>query len=212
MLSGTYVPNILAFYLLQFNMWMKWMVDYAKYLVWVPFSCRDLCKQPIFIRAGGGIYNYLYQLRSSSDEASQTKSEGSNILGKFQITWRTNLGEPGRLQTQNIHSTVSDIPASDLIILCFVLNFSILSYSDIEPKVILLLPYYWIASIAFNICKSFFWQPTASKDVDLRAVKVPPIIYVERAFLVNNPDWYFFQDWAYYYYCLDSHLMQFHAW
>jgi len=36
-----------------------------------------------------------------------------------------------------------------------------------------------------------FWQPTASKDVDLRAAKVP-IIYVERAFMVNNPDWYFF--------------------
>ncbi|CAL4934194.1 unnamed protein product [Urochloa decumbens] len=92
----------------------------------------DLCKQPILIRAGGGIYNYLYQLRSSSDEVDQPKSELSSILGKFQITWRTNLGEPGRLQTQNIHST-----------------------------------------------------PTASKDVDLRAVKVPPIIYVERPFMVN---------------------------
>ncbi|KAJ1294966.1 hypothetical protein BS78_01G187200 [Paspalum vaginatum] len=92
----------------------------------------DLCKQPILIRAGGGIYNYLYQLRSSSDEATQPKSEGSSILGKFQITWRTNLGEPGRLQTQNIHST-----------------------------------------------------PTASKDVDLRAVKVPPVIYAERPFMVN---------------------------
>ncbi|KAG2537215.1 hypothetical protein PVAP13_9NG255900 [Panicum virgatum] len=92
----------------------------------------DLCKQPILIRAGGGIYNYLYQLRSSSDEAGQPKFELSSILGKFQITWRTNLGEPGRLQTQNIHST-----------------------------------------------------PTASKDVDLRAVKVPPIIYAERPFMVN---------------------------
>ncbi|KAG2537212.1 hypothetical protein PVAP13_9NG255900 [Panicum virgatum] len=91
----------------------------------------DLCKQPILIRAGGGIYNYLYQLRSSSDEAGQPKFELSSILGKFQITWRTNLGEPGRLQTQNIHST-----------------------------------------------------PTASKDVDLRAVKVPPIIYAERPFMI----------------------------
>lgn len=92
----------------------------------------DLCKQPILIRAGGGIYNYLYQLRPSSGESGQTKAEGSSILGKFQITWRTNLGEPGRLQTQNIHST-----------------------------------------------------PTASKDVDLRAVKVPPVIFLERPFMVN---------------------------
>ncbi|KAF8672432.1 hypothetical protein HU200_049643 [Digitaria exilis] len=98
----------------------------------VKSAIGDLCKQPILIRAGGGIYNYLYQLKSSSDETGQPKTEGSSILGKFQITWRTNLGEPGRLQTQNIHST-----------------------------------------------------PTASKDVDLRAVKVPPIIYVERPFMVN---------------------------
>ncbi|CAM0956634.1 unnamed protein product [Alopecurus aequalis] len=93
---------------------------------------RDLCKQPILIRAGGGIYNYLYQLRPASDESGQTKAEGSSILGKFQITWRTNLGEPGRLQTQNIHST-----------------------------------------------------PTPSKDVDLRAVKVPAVIFIERPFIVN---------------------------
>lgn len=108
--------NILPFYLLQFNMCL------TKQNIWFGFhfSCRDLCKQPILIRAGGGIYNYLYQLKSSSDETGQPKSEGSSILGKFQITWRTNLGEPGRLQTQNIHSTVSKVPASYLKTLCFV--------------------------------------------------------------------------------------------
>ncbi|KAL5231772.1 hypothetical protein ABZP36_030548, partial [Zizania latifolia] len=96
----------------------------------------DLCKQPILNRAGGGIYNYLYQayqLRPSSDESGQIKAEGSSILGKFQITWRTNLGEPGRLQTQNIHST-----------------------------------------------------PTTSKDVDLLAVKVPPVIFLERPSMVDK--------------------------
>nr|GFA62857.1 hypothetical protein [Tanacetum cinerariifolium] len=31
-----------------------------------------------------------------------TKAEGNNFLGKLQITWHTNLGEPGRLQTQQI--------------------------------------------------------------------------------------------------------------
>ncbi|KAJ4976229.1 hypothetical protein NE237_001335 [Protea cynaroides] len=60
---------------------------------------REIFKPPILIRAGGGIHNYLYQLRSSS---AQMKSDRSNILGKLQITWRTNLGEPGRLQTQQI--------------------------------------------------------------------------------------------------------------
>ncbi|XP_042478742.1 trafficking protein particle complex subunit 13 isoform X2 [Macadamia integrifolia] len=60
---------------------------------------RGIFKPPILIRAGGGIHNFLYQLRLSS---AQVKVDGSNILGKFQITWRTNLGEPGRLQTQQI--------------------------------------------------------------------------------------------------------------
>ncbi|KAM7265782.1 hypothetical protein ACFE04_003465 [Oxalis oulophora] len=63
---------------------------------------REVFKAPILIRSGGGIHNYLYQLKSSSDDAGQVKVEGSNILGKLQITWRTNLGEPGRLQTQQI--------------------------------------------------------------------------------------------------------------
>ncbi|KAK7362862.1 hypothetical protein VNO77_04986 [Canavalia gladiata] len=67
---------------------------------------RETFKPPILIRSGGGIYNYLYQLKlSSSDGSAQTKVEGSNVLGKLQITWRTNLGEPGRLQTQQILGT-----------------------------------------------------------------------------------------------------------
>ncbi|CAD5321693.1 unnamed protein product [Arabidopsis thaliana] len=59
-------------------------------------------KPPVIIRSGGGIHNYLYKLNPSADVSGQTKFQGSNILGKFQITWRTNLGEPGRLQTQQI--------------------------------------------------------------------------------------------------------------
>ncbi|KAL2932074.1 Trafficking protein particle complex subunit 13-like protein [Bienertia sinuspersici] len=65
-------------------------------------SDKEIFKPPILIKAGGGIHNFLYQLKVSSQESTQTRTEGSNILGKLQITWRTNLGEPGRLQTQNI--------------------------------------------------------------------------------------------------------------
>uniref|UniRef100_A0A2P2KNF7 Trafficking protein particle complex subunit 13 n=1 Tax=Rhizophora mucronata TaxID=61149 RepID=A0A2P2KNF7_RHIMU len=61
---------------------------------------REIFKQPALIRSGGGIHNYLYQLQLSSHNSAQ-----SNVLGKLQITWRTNLGEPGRLQTQQILST-----------------------------------------------------------------------------------------------------------
>ncbi|XP_072958418.1 uncharacterized protein [Typha angustifolia] len=96
------------------------------------FKTRDMFKLPVLIRAGGGIHNYLYQLKLLSGESGQTKVDGSNILGKFQITWRTNLGEPGRLQTQNIHGT-----------------------------------------------------PVAHKDVDLRVVKVPSVISLERPFPVH---------------------------
>ncbi|GMY37324.1 trafficking protein particle complex subunit 13 [Fagus crenata] len=66
---------------------------------------KDTFKQPILIRSGGGIHNYLYQLKMSAHDSTQMKVEGSNILGKLQITWRTNLGEPGRLQTQQILGT-----------------------------------------------------------------------------------------------------------
>ncbi|KAI3868980.1 hypothetical protein MKW92_007101 [Papaver armeniacum] len=68
----------------------------------VDCSTRDIFKQPVLIKAGGGIHNFLYQLKQSSDGPAQIKVEGSNTLGKLQITWRTNLGEPGRLQTQHI--------------------------------------------------------------------------------------------------------------
>lgn len=64
---------------------------------------RETFKPPILIRSSGGIRNYLYQLISHG--SAQPKVEGSNILGKLQITWRTNLGEPGRLQTQQIMGT-----------------------------------------------------------------------------------------------------------
>ncbi|PIA25054.1 hypothetical protein AQUCO_13000003v1 [Aquilegia coerulea] len=66
---------------------------------------REIFKPPILIRAGGGIHNYLYQLTMSSHGSPRMKIEGSNTLGKLQITWRTNLGEPGRLQTQQILGT-----------------------------------------------------------------------------------------------------------
>ncbi|KAK7400554.1 hypothetical protein VNO78_11764 [Psophocarpus tetragonolobus] len=75
---------------------------------------RETFKPPILIRSGGGIYNYLYQLKISSDASGQTKVEGSNVLGKLQITWRTNLGEPGRLQTQQILGTPATKKEIDL--------------------------------------------------------------------------------------------------
>ncbi|OMO76477.1 hypothetical protein CCACVL1_15647 [Corchorus capsularis] len=68
-------------------------------------SSGEIFKSPVLIRSGGGICNYLYQLKYSSGDSAQVKVEGSNILGKLQITWRTNLGEPGRLQTQQILGT-----------------------------------------------------------------------------------------------------------
>lgn len=63
---------------------------------------REILKPPVLVQSGGGIRNYLYQLSLSSLGSAQ-----SNVLGKLQITWRTNLGEPGRLQTQQILGTVS---------------------------------------------------------------------------------------------------------
>lgn len=71
------------------------------------YACSKIFKLPVLIRSSGGIHNYLYQLRMTSHDSTPVKVQGSNVLGKFQITWRTNLGEPGRLQTQQILGTVS---------------------------------------------------------------------------------------------------------
>ncbi|KAG7019625.1 Trafficking protein particle complex subunit 13, partial [Cucurbita argyrosperma subsp. argyrosperma] len=65
-------------------------------------TTREVFKPPILVRSGGGIHNFLYQLKFSTHGSSPRKVEGSNILGKLQLTWRTNMGEPGRLQTQQI--------------------------------------------------------------------------------------------------------------
>ncbi|GJV54563.1 zinc finger, CCHC-type containing protein [Tanacetum coccineum] len=70
---------------------------------------REIFKPPILIRSGGGIYNFLYALKMSPQP---TKAEGNNFLGKLQITWHTNLGEPGRLQTQQI---ICNIDSGDII-------------------------------------------------------------------------------------------------
>lgn len=97
---------------------------------------REVFKEPVLIRSGGGIYNYLYQLKSSLSEGTQLKVEGSNVLGKLQITWRTNLGEPGRLQTQNILGNVS-----------WLFSINLLSAHEVLP---------WIGFQAILACTMFF--------------------------------------------------------
>ncbi|KAL0310668.1 UNVERIFIED_CONTAM: Trafficking protein particle complex subunit [Sesamum angustifolium] len=41
---------------------------------------QETFKEPVLIRSGGGIYNYLYELKFSSPHSGQVKVEGSNIL------------------------------------------------------------------------------------------------------------------------------------
>lgn len=101
---------------------------------------REIFKPPILIRSGGGIHNYLYQLKSSSEGSSQVKVHGSNILGKLQITWRTNLGEPGRLQTQQIlggpttqkeiELRAMDVPSVILLEKPFIVSFNLTNQMD----------------------------------------------------------------------------------
>ncbi|GAB4831212.1 hypothetical protein Ancab_005222 [Ancistrocladus abbreviatus] len=75
----------------------------------------ELFKSPTLIRSGGGIHNFLYQLKLSKQGSGQEKVDGPNVLGKLQITWRTNLGEPGRLQTQQILG--SPVPRKEIELL-----------------------------------------------------------------------------------------------
>ncbi|KAF3772188.1 hypothetical protein EJ110_NYTH58213 [Nymphaea thermarum] len=50
----------------------------------------------------------MYAITMSVHEPAQVKEEVNTVLGKLQITWRTNLGEPGRLQTQQILGNTVD--------------------------------------------------------------------------------------------------------
>ncbi|KAE8733240.1 Detected protein of unknown function [Hibiscus syriacus] len=91
-------------------------------LIWVlqfNFSAGSVVEIPLgssncfYLRSGGGIHNYLYQIKFSSSGTEQVKAKRSNILGKLQITWRTNLGEPGGFQTQQILGTPPPVWSSD---------------------------------------------------------------------------------------------------
>lgn len=69
------------------------------------------------------------------------------------------------------------------------LELTLVNHSDIESKVIL----FRSRIIELNPLHLIFatlWQSTASKDVDLRATKVPPVIYVERPFMVISHSTY----------------------
>ncbi|OVA06065.1 Protein of unknown function DUF974 [Macleaya cordata] len=106
----------------------------------VECQTREIFKQPVLIKAGGGIHNYLYQLIQSSNESAQIKVEGSNTLGKLQITWRTNLGEPGRLQTQHILGTpfarkeielqIVEVPSVTLLEIPFLVRLTLTNHMD----------------------------------------------------------------------------------
>ncbi|XP_016754158.1 trafficking protein particle complex subunit 13 isoform X2 [Gossypium hirsutum] len=105
-------------------------------------STGEIFKPPILIRSGGGIHNYLYQLKLASPDSAQMKVEGTNILGKLQITWRTNLGEPGRLQTQQILGTpisckeielqILEIPSLINLDKSFLVHLNLLNHTDRE--------------------------------------------------------------------------------
>ncbi|KAG0497062.1 hypothetical protein HPP92_001753 [Vanilla planifolia] len=97
-------------------------------------------RPPRLIKAGGGIFNYLYQLKQLAEDSGQMKVGGSNVLGKLQITWRTNLGEPGRLQTQqivgmpivqkDIDLQVVEVPSSIIIERPFLVRLKLTNQSE----------------------------------------------------------------------------------
>eukprot|EP00271_Cylindrocystis_brebissonii_P015586 TRINITY_DN38520_c0_g1_i1.p1 TRINITY_DN38520_c0_g1~~TRINITY_DN38520_c0_g1_i1.p1 ORF type:complete len:454 (-),score=82.78 TRINITY_DN38520_c0_g1_i1:56-1417(-) len=70
---------------------------------WSPFS-----RQPNLISASGGIRHFLYSLRrieagpGTPLSTSSSPPGGGTSLGKLEMRWRSTLGEPGRLQTQQI--------------------------------------------------------------------------------------------------------------
>ncbi|KAG6477746.1 hypothetical protein ZIOFF_061177 [Zingiber officinale] len=120
--------------------WTATRLETSEYSAEANSETRGLLKPPVLIRAGGGIYNYLYVIKSTIEEFGQSKVDGSSILGKFQITWRMNLGEPGRLQTQQIYGTpitqkdielqMLDIPPIIILERPFQVHLSITNQTD----------------------------------------------------------------------------------
>ncbi|KAH7306725.1 hypothetical protein KP509_22G026700 [Ceratopteris richardii] len=100
---------------------------------------KALSRSTQLIRANGGVHNYLYQLRHPQDPANM-RIENSNILGKLDITWHTTLGEPGRLQTQQILGnplplkevdiSVTEIPLRVIVARPFLLQLSVSNNTD----------------------------------------------------------------------------------
>ncbi|OAE28661.1 hypothetical protein AXG93_2865s1020 [Marchantia polymorpha subsp. ruderalis] len=61
-----------------------------------------LFNQVKLVRANGGTRHFLYQLTAPPPDPGVAKIPVTNALGKLELLWRTTLGEPGRLQTQQI--------------------------------------------------------------------------------------------------------------
>lgn len=103
-----------------------------------PFE-KALSKRSRLIRANGGVHNYLYQLQHPQ-EPTGMRVENSNTLGKLDITWRTTLGEPGRLQTQQILGSaiplkevdlrVLEVPSRVIVERPFLLRLSVSNHTD----------------------------------------------------------------------------------
>jgi hypothetical protein len=54
------------------------------------------------VRANSGSRYYLFRLTKAAAAAAAGPTGGGGTLGKLEIQWRLNMGEPGRLQTQQI--------------------------------------------------------------------------------------------------------------
>lgn len=99
-----------------------------------------LLKQIKVIKANGGTRHFLYQFHKPAGVPVSTKADGSNTLGKLEIMWRTTLGEPGRLQTQQILGNPSprkevslrivEIPSRILLERPFLVRMSVSNHTD----------------------------------------------------------------------------------
>lgn len=97
-------------------------------------------KQIKVIKPNGGTRHFLYQFRKLTGAPVSSKAHGSNTLGKLEIMWRTTLGEPGRLQTQQILGNPSprkevslrivEIPSRILLERPFLVRISVSNQTD----------------------------------------------------------------------------------
>ncbi|CAM6096380.1 unnamed protein product [Calypogeia fissa] len=150
---------------------------------------RGLFNKVKLVRGNGGTRHFLYELKRPGESGS-SKTGISNALGKLEILWRTTLGEPGRLQTQQIMGNpiprkdvsleLVELPSRIILERAFLVRLSVNNFTDrrVGPLQISMLQDETLGGTRAIVVNGLWnlivpqLEPWASTDVNLSLVAV----------------------------------------